>query len=298
MINADDDSDRVGSPFPEPMEPPLGPSSPDQPSLSRRISGQNLGVNDLASPLSKQKSTPNLGMGQPSLLKTALKSKSIANLQNNGGRNPPTRSTSAAGSYLTVESFQTAHDDEDGYYPPSPAGTVPQITLQLPSNNPSSTSLAGESSSEAEEFFDGEEGPGGDDDEGGRNINKGNEGHQPRMINGGHSHKLGDEGNGKASAPGDNSRGPRDVHASGSYSLSSGSDSGSDNESEAETRSNHTEMDRTLVTTVTDTSQMRHMDEGTGVTLIPEMVAVALKTSSPDSVKASVGRSRTTVIEA
>ena len=74
----------------------------------------------------------------------------------------PPRSVSAAGSYLTVESFQTAHDGEDGSTSPSPVGalqSVPQIRIQLPSNNPSLTNVAeGGSGSEMEEFFDGDEG--------------------------------------------------------------------------------------------------------------------------------------------
>lgn len=252
-VSTDAGSDREEPPFPTEPSPDLT----DQPPPSRRNSGLNLEVDTVTSPLQnslpKQKSTPNLGMGHPSLLKSALKSKSIANIQSDVEGNLPPRSASAAGSYLTVESFQTAHETVGGSAPLWP---VPQIMVQLPSNNPSMVNLVEGSSSETEEFFDGEEGA---------------EGNRGEGVNG--------RGNKTSGAASLNPKGPQNTHT---YSMSSDSDTGSDNESEAETHSNHTEVDKTLVTADLETS---HMHEGTDVTLTLEKVAVALKASSPDLTK-------------
>jgi len=324
-----DDLDRGESPPPGSAEPLSDPASltapPSQLSLSKQKSSPNPGADILTSPsqnsLSKQRSTPNLGMGHPPLSKSALKSKSIANLQSDGDGSSPPRSVSAASSYLTVESFQTAQGDGDGSIPSSPTGIigpVPQIMVQLPSNNPSLTNLAdGGSGSETEEFFDGEEGTegSGSEDEEGEGVNGGgNKTPRAASVNKGHhSHTEGRdhevrEGNPPSLSGEDDSdsstsesdpNGPRDVHSRASISSSSSdSESGSDDESEAETHSNHTEVDKTLVTTDLETSQIRHIHEGTDVTLTPEMVAAKLKTSSPDLPKTNEEVSRTTVIEA
>jgi len=315
-----DHSDRGESPFPESVEPSSNSGSltdpPSQLSLSKQKSTSNLGVNALTSPsqlsLSKQKSTPNLGVGRPSLSKSALKSKSMANLQNDGDGGLPPRSVSATGSYLTVESFQTAHDDGDGSAPPSPTGAlgpVPQIMVQLPSNDPSSTNLAEDGSgSETEEFFDGDEGTEGSESGGeeGEGANDGgnktprapsvNEKHQPLAEGGDQEVKEDDpcsstdEGDSESSVSESSPRGPQ-----GTCTHTS-TPSSSDDESEVETHSNHTEVDKTFVTTDLETSRMRHTYEGTDVTLTPEMVAATLDTRSPDLTKTS--ESRTAAVEA
>lgn len=326
-LSGGDHSDRGESPFPEFVEPSSNPSSltdpPSQLSLSKQKSTSNLGVNALTSPsqlsLSKQKSTPNLGVGCPPLSKSALKSKSMANLQNDGDGSLPPRSVSATGSYLTVESFQTAHDDRDGSAPPSPTGAlgpVPQIMVQLPSNDPSSTNLAEDGSgSEMEEFFDGDEGTEGSEngDEEGEGANNGgnktprapsmNEKHQPHAVGG--DQEVGgddpcsstDESDSESSVSESSPRGPQGACTRTSTSSSSlESESGSDDESEVETHSNHTEVDKTFVTADSETSRMRHIYEGTDVTLTPEMVAATLDTRSPDPTKTS--ESRTAAVEA
>jgi len=324
-----DDLDRGESPPPGSVESFPDPAAltdlPSQLLPSEQKSSPNLEVDVLTSPsqgsLSKQRSTPNFGMGHPPLSKSALKSKSIANLQSNGDGSLPPRSVSAASSYLTVESFQTAHGDEGGSIPSSPTGIigpVPQITVQLPSNNPSLTNLAdNESGSETEEFFDGEEGMegGGSEDGEGEGVNDGgdktprapsvNEGHHSHTEEGDHEvgegdpPSLSDEDDDDSSASESDPKGAQDVHSHTSISSSSSdSESGSDDESEAETHSNHTEVDKTLVTTDLETSQIRHIHEGTDVTLTPEIVAAKLKTSSPDLSKMNEEMSRTTVIEA
>ena len=313
-LSGGDHSNRGESPFPESAEPsPDLASLVDPPSklpLSKQKSTPNLGVGALTSPsqssLSKQKSTPSLGVGHPPSLKSALKSKSLANLQSGGDGSLAPRSVSAAGSYLTVESFQTARDDEDSSMPPSRTGAlepVPQIMVQLPSNNPSLTNLAEGSGSEAEEFFDGDEGTAGSESEDGEGegVNSRgngtpraalvNERYQPHTEGGDQEVKEDDpysstdEGDNESeSSP----KGPQGV--STRTSLSSNSESGSDDESEVETHSNHTEVDKTMVTTDPETSQMRHIYEGTDVTLTPEMVAATLNTSSPDLTKTSESR--------
>ncbi len=136
-LAADDNSDRVGYAFPEsPERPPDRASLTDQSPPSGRNWVPNLEAGAipplLRNPLLKQKSTPTLGVGHPpSLLKSALKSKSTANLQKDGNGSLPPRSTSAAGSYLTVESFQTAHENGDESIPSQSLGPLPQITVQV-----------------------------------------------------------------------------------------------------------------------------------------------------------------------
>ena len=306
------DSHRGGSPFPEITEPSPDTLAdpPSQPSLSKQKSTPDLGVDVLTSPsqssLSKQKSAPNLGVGHPPLSKSALKPRSTAILQSDGEGSLPSRSVSAAGSYLTMESFRTAHDDEDGSVPPPLTGTsgpVPQIVVQLPSNNPSLKNLVEDGSgSETDEFFDGDEGTEGseaEDEEEGSN-GRGNKTPRAASVNeveGGPS-GLNDEDDSDSSASESNPDGSQDARVRTPISsLSSDSESGSDEESEAETHSTHTEVDKTLVRTDSETSQMRHIHEGTDVTLTPEMVAVTLKTSSPDLTKTE-GVSRTTAIGA
>lgn len=147
MISTDSNSDRGDSPPPASAEPSPGLASfTDQPPLSRRKSGPNLEVDTVApalhDSLPKQKSTPNLGMGHPSMLKSVFKSKSTTNIQSGGDVSLTPRYPSAAGSHLTVESFQTAHEDEDGSVPSLSRGPIPQILVQLPSNNPSLVNLA------------------------------------------------------------------------------------------------------------------------------------------------------------
>ena len=199
----------------------------------------------------------------------------MGNLQRDGNENLPPRSTSAAGSYLTVESFQTARDDGDGSTPPGP---VPQIMVQLPSNNPSLANLAGESGSEAEEFFDGEEGPEGNGGEGRERGSTDSRGKKiPRAVplnEGGQSHTKGR--NQVANKGGDNLR-TRDAHT---YSSSTDSGSGSDNENGV--HSNHTEIDKASVT----------------IDLKARQTAVALKASSTNLTKSTADMSRMTAIEA
>ncbi|KAF9647117.1 hypothetical protein BDM02DRAFT_3117616 [Thelephora ganbajun] len=314
-VSAGDNPDRGGSPFPESGE--LSPDlaslmdPPSKISLSKQKSSPNLGADVHTSPsqnsLSKQKSTPNLGVGHPPLSKSALKSKSITNLQSDGDGSLPPRSVSAAGSYLTVESFQTAHDD-GGDPTPTPStgalGSVPQIMVQLPSNNPSSTNLAEEGSgSETEEFFDGDEGTegsvSGDEDERGGVNSGGNKTPRVSSVNEGHqSHvegwnqeevkeddvsSLSDEDEKDSSASEPNTKGHKEAHMrTPTSSSSSDPESGSDDESEAETHSTHTEVNQTLVTMDLETGQIRRIHGGTDVTLTPEMVTATLKTSSPD----------------
>jgi len=91
---------------------------------------------------------------------------------------------------------------------------------------------------------------------------------------------------------------PPSLRTQGSHTYSQSSDSDSDNESEAEIHSNHTEVDKTLVTTDLETARMQRMHEGTDLTLTPEMVAVALNTSSPDLTKPTVRMSRAAEIKA
>ena len=318
-----DHSDREGSPFPEPAEPsPELASQRDPP--SQQGSSPNIGANTLTSPsqtsISKQKSTPNLGMGHPPLSKSASKSKSIANLQSDGAESSSPRSVSAAGSYLTMESFQTAHDDGGGSMPPSPTGVlglVPQIMIELPSNNPSLANLAeGGSGSEAEEFFDGDEGMEDGESEEREGVSGGgnktpraasvNEGHQSHAVGGDQkvmeddSFSLSDEDDSDSSVSESVPQGAPDAHipTSTSPSPSDSGSSGSDDESEAETHLNHVGTDKTLVTTDLGTSRMKHIHEGTDVTLTPEIVAAALKTSSPDLTKTNEEMSRTTTIGA
>ena len=323
-----DRSDRGGSPFPESAEPSPDLASltdpPSQLSLSKQKSSPNLGADILASPsqnsLSKQKSTPSFGVGHPPLSKSASKSKLIASLRSSGDGSFPPRSVSAAGSYMTMESFQTARDDGDDSRPSSPTSTiglVPEITIQLPSNNPSSANLAEDgSSSETEEFFDGDEGTegSGSGDEVMEGANGGgnktpraasvNEGYQPRTEGGGREKitetrsNLSDEGDTDSSASESHPEGIQDAHIHISSPSSSDLESGSDDESEAETHSNHTAVDKTLVTADLETSQMPHIREGTDVTLTPEMVATTLGTSSPDLTKVNEEMSRTTAIGA
>ena len=317
-FSSGDHSDRGESPFPESAGPSpdlaslMGP--PSQLPLSKQKSIPNLGVDIFTPPsqssLSKQKSTPDLGVGHPPLLKSALKYKSMANLQSDGDGSFPPRSVSATGSYLTVESFQTAHNGEGGSIPPSPTGAlgpVPRIMVQLPSNNPSLTNLAGDGSgSETEEFFDGDEGTEDSEsgDEEGEGVSGGgnktpratsvNEKHQSRAEGGDEEDEEDDpcsstdEGDSESSAFESSSKGPQGACTRTSTSSSlSDSETGSDDESEVETHSNHTEVDKTLVTTDSETSQMRHIYEGTDVTLTPGMVAATLNTSSPDLTKTS-----------
>ena len=318
-----DRSDRGESPFPESAEPSPDLASLADPPSQLTLSGQksipDLRVNILTSQsqnsVSKQKSAPILGVGHPPLSKSASKSKSMANINNDGDGSLPPRSISAAGSYLTVESFQTAHDDGDGIVPPSPMsalGPIPQITVQLPSNNPSVTNLAeAGSGSETEEFFDGDEGTEGSEseDEEGEGVNgRGNKTPRAASVNEGHrSHTGGDQekikGNGPSnssdeddsdsSASSPNPKGAQDAHIRTSTSPSSSdSDSGSDDESEAETRSNHTEVNKTLVATDLGTGRIPHIRDGTDVTLTPEMVVA----SSPDLTKTNEEMSRTAPI--
>lgn len=151
--------------------------------------------------------------------------------------------------------------------------------VQLPSNNPSLVNLAEESSSE--EFFDGEEGPEGNGGEGreGRSIN-GRGKKIPRAVplkEGGQSHT---KGRNQVANKGSDSLRTRDAHT---YSLSTDSDSGSDNESGAGVHSNHTEIDKTLVTMDLEARQTQHMRGGTD----PEMVPIALKASSANPTKST-----------
>jgi len=296
-----DNLQRGESPFPEITEP-----SPD---LQADPPSQ-LTVDALTSPsqssLSKQKSTPNLGVGHPPSSKSALKSKSMANLQSDGDESLPPRSVSAAGSYLTMESFRTAHDGEGGSMSSPLTGTsgpAPQIMVQLPSNNPSLRDLTEDGSgSEAEEFFDGDEGTEGSETGNDEGVNDGGK-KTPRATSVNEveddSSSLNDEDYSDSSAFEPNSKGSQDARIrTFTSSSSSDSESGSDDESEAETHSNHTEVDKTLVRTDLETSQMRHIHEGTDVTLTPEMVAATLKTSSPDLTKTSGETPRTTAIGA
>lgn len=283
-LGGGDHSDRGGSPFPESAElsqdPPSLSDPPSQLALSRQKSTPNLGADILTSPsqspLSKQQSTPNLGAGHPPLSKSVLKPKSAAYLQSDGeGRSLPPRSVSAASSYLTTESFQTAHGDEDGSTSPSPTGTlqpVPQIRVQLPSNNPSLTNVAeGGSGSEMEEFFDGDEGTEESEsgDEGGSVNGGGNKTPKAASISEGHrSHteggaqgvkvvdptSLADEDY-ESSVSEPNPKGLQDARTSTPItSSSSDSELGSDDESEAEMHSNHTEVAKTPVTMDPETS--------------------------------------------
>jgi len=329
-LSTGDGSDRGGSPFPESVEPSPDLASLTEPSpqlsLSKQKSSPNLGADVLASPsqssLSKQKSTPNIGAGHPPLSKSASKSKLMASLQNDGGRSFPPRSVSAASSYLTVESFRTAPDDGDDSRPSSPTSTiglVPEITVQLPSNNPSSTDLAEDASgSETEEFYDGDEGTEGSEsgDEEVDGVNGGgnktpraasmNEGHQSHTegtnqenVTDGPSN-LSDEGDTDSSASESDPNGTRGTRIRTPTSSPSSSDleSGSDDESETETHSNHTEIDKNLVTVDLETGRIPHIREGTDVTLTPELVAATLGTSSPDLTKTNEEMSRTTTIGA
>lgn len=189
----------------------------------------------------------------------------MANFRGDGEGNLSPRSVSAAGSYLTVESFQTAHDGEDGSTSPSLTGTlqpVPQIRIQLPSNNPSLANVAeGESGSEMEEFFDGDEGmeESESEDEGGSADGGGNKTPKAASISEGHQSHTGGARGVRVVDPSDltdeeyeppvsDPKGPQDARASIPMPSSSpGSDLGSD-ESEAETRSNHTAVGKSLVT--------------------------------------------------
>lgn len=309
--------DRGESPFPESAKPSPDLASMTDPPSQLSSSTPDLQVGVLTSPsqslLSKQKSTPNLGVGHLPLSKSALKPKSMANLRSDGGGSLPPRSISVAGSYLTVESFRTAHDDADGPVPPSPAGTqlsIPQITVQLPSNNPSLTNVAEGASGSETEFFDGDEdtevSDGGDEEgegvhsEGNNTLRAASANTEHQLHDGGSQEveeddpsSLTDEDDSESSASEPNRQGLQDTRAS----TSSESESGSDDESEAETHSNHTEVDKTLVTADLE-GQMRHIHEGTDVTLTPEMVAVTIKTSSADLTKTSKEMSRTTTIKA
>lgn len=270
-LSADDNSDRVEYAFSESPQPSLdrAPLTDQSPSSVREL-GPNLGVDAILPPprnlLLKQKSTPTLGVGHPpSLLKSALKSKSVANLQRDGDGSLPPRSTSAAGSYLTVESFQTAHEDGDESTPSQSLGPLPQITVQVPSNNPSLANLAEGSDGEAE-FFDGEEG-----DEG-------------RGVKGESIKGRGDkEGN-------PSSLRTQNAHT---YSLSTDSDSGTDNEGEAETPSNHMGVGKALAADP-KTRHTQRMHGGAD----PEMVAITPKTNPPKLTTTAVETSRTTAIEA
>jgi hypothetical protein len=316
-LSSGDQSDREGPPFPESADPSPDVSLTDPPtqlSLSEQDSSPSLGADILTSPsqnsLSKQKSTPTLGMGHSPLSKSTPKPRSLANLRGDGERSFSPRSTSAAGSYMTMESFQTAHDDGDGSLPSSPTvalGLVPQIMVQLPSNNPSLTNLAeGGSGSETDEFFDGDEDMEGSesDDEEGEGVNGGGT-KTPKPASVSESGDLGEVEDDEPSSLSDeedsdssesNPKGPQDAHIRASNSLSSGSSSGSDDESEVETRSNHTEVDKTVMTADTGTGRMGHIHEGTDMTLTPEMVAATLNASSSDLTKANGEISRTTVI--
>ena len=315
-LSTGDRPDSGGSPFPESAEPSPDLASltepPSQLSLSKQKSSLSLGVDALASPsqssLPKQKSTPNIGAGHPPLSKSASKSKLIASLQSDGDGSFPPRSVSAADSYLTVESFRTALGDGDDSRPSSPTSTiglVPEITVQLPSNNPSSANLAEDTSgSETEEFFDGDEGTegSGSGDEEVEDVNGGGN-KTPRaasMNEGHHSHAEDDEDDIDSSASESNPEGTQDARIRTPTSSSSSSDleSGSDDESETETHSNHTEVDKNLVTVDLETSRIPHIREGTDVTLTPELVAATLGASSPDLTKANEGMSRTTTIGA
>ena len=327
-LSNEDHSNRGETPFPESAEPPPDLASltdpPSQMSLSKQESTPNLGSDVLTSlsqsSLSKQKSAPNVSTGHPPLSKSTLKSKSMANLQDDGDGSFSPRSVSATGSYLTTESFQTAYDDEGGSTPLSPTGVlgvVPQIKVQLPSNNPSLTNLAEDGSgSETEEFFDGDEGMGDserEDEEGDDIDGRGNKTPRAASVNEGHqSHAegrdqeeaekddpsgLSDEDDSESSASGSRPDGPQATRTP-TPSSSSDSDSGSDDESEAETHSDHAEVDKTLVTTDLETSQIRHVHEGTDVTLTPEVVAATLKTSPPGLTKTNEEMSRMTAIGA
>lgn len=249
----------ISDPLPEigesssPMstEPPSDPAPlADQPTLSRRMSGPNLEIDTFTSPLqvslSKQKSTPNLGMGRPSLLKSVLKSKSTANIRSDREESLPPRYASATGSYLTVESFQTAHDDGDD---PLPA---PQIMVQPSSNNSSLVNLSTEGSgSEVEDFFDGEEGTQGNE---GEDINgRWSKISKVTLPNDGHRSYFKGRNGGKSSALGIRPKEPQNTQ---NYSLQSESDSGSEDENETDTHLNHTEVDKTLVRTNIETSNL------------------------------------------
>lgn len=221
-MSTDANSDRAEFPTPASAEPsPDLDSLADQVPLSRRRSGPSLELNTtLPLQLSKQKSTPNLGMGHPSLLKSVLKSKSMVDIQGDEEGSLTPRSVSAGGSYLTIESFQTAHDDRDGPVPSPAPGLVPQIMVQLPSNNPSLVNLAEGSGSETEEFFDGEEGVEGN---AGKSINR-------RGI--------------KSATPGNHIKGSQTMRT---YTLASDSD----DENEADTHSSHTEVNKNLASRTT-----------------------------------------------
>ena len=288
-ISTDTNSDRGDSPDPT--------SLTDQPPpLSRRDSSPSLRVDSVTAPLriplSKQKSTPNLGMGHPSLLKSVLKSKSVTNIQSDEDGTLPPRHVSAAGSYLTVDSFQTAHDDGDGSVPSPALGPTPHIMVQLPSNNPSLANLTEGSSSESEEFYDGEEGTSGN--ERGSANRRGKKTSKAAFLNQVHQSRAKERNqvvNGdKSSAPGNNPKRPWNAQI---YSSSSGSDSGSDHD--VGTRLNGTGVDKTLVTADLETS---YMHEGTDVTLTQAKVAIALKASTPDLTKTTVEVSRTAAIGA
>lgn len=327
-LSTGDHSDRGDSPFPESVEPSPDLASPADPlsqlPLSKQKSSPNLGVGITSSQnsISRQKSTPDLGMGHPPLSKSASKSKLIANLQSDGNGSFPPRSASAAGSYMTMESFRTAHDDAYSSAPSSPTATlgVPQITIELPSNNPSVANLAEDgSSSETEEFFDGDEGTEDGEGEGeeGENISGGgnktpkatsvNEGRQSHAEGGDQEDDAEDDSSSMSDEDDDDSSASesesdpklaRGVHSrTPTSSSSSDLGSGSGDESEAETHSNHTEVDKTFVTTDSETNRIPHIREGTDVTLTPEIVAATLGTSSPDLTKTNE-ISRTTVIEA
>jgi hypothetical protein len=313
-LSSGDQSDREGSPFPGSADPSPDVSLTDPPSqlsVSEQESSPRLRADILTAPsqnsLSKQRSTPTLGVGHSPLSKSTPKPRSLANLRGDGERSFSPRSTSAAGSYMTMESFQTAHDDGDGSLPSSPTvalGLVPQIMVQLPSNNPSLTNLAeGGSGSETDEFFDGDEDMEGSesDDEEGEGVNGGGT-KTPKPASVSESGEVEDDEPSSLSDEEDsdssesNPKGPQDAHIRASNSLSSGSSSGSDDESEVETRSNHTEVDKTLMTADTGTGRMGHIHEGTDMTLTPEIVAATLNASSSDLTKANGEISRTTVI--
>jgi hypothetical protein len=188
------------------------------------------------------------------MLKSVLKSKSTPNIQSDGEVSLPLFVSPVAGTYLTVENFQTAHDVGDGSVPPLSLGPVPQIMVQLPSNNPSLANLAEGSGSGMAGFFDGEEGNQGENIKDRRN----------------------------------NSKRPQNTRT---HTLSSGSDSGSDNENEAETHLNRTEVGKTLMVAGLENS---HIREDVDLTLTPgKVVALKTSTSDLTKTTVEVPRTTT-----
>ncbi|KAF9781348.1 hypothetical protein BJ322DRAFT_270985 [Thelephora terrestris] len=289
-LSTDDHSDLGGFALPESAEPSQDRSLTDldQPPSMRELT-PDLEVDaippPLRDPLSKQKSTPNLGVGHPSLLKPALKSKSISNLQKDGGGSLLPRSASAAGSYLTVESFQTAQDDGDASVPFQSLGPLPQITVQMPSNNPSSVNLVEEGSDSEAEFFDGEEDMEGS--EGMQSVRgRGDKAQRVPSLNEGHQSHAQGRGQ-EVIKEGDTPS--RRIQNSRAYTLSTNSDS--DDGSDADTHSQHTGVGKAADMEPRHTQRLHGMMD-------PEMVAITLKKTSPNSTKAAVETSRTTTIEA